>query len=74
MKIQEFIINTKIFKCYYSNQFFWFRLFDKGIKIRNIKKHPLLFTERYKLRKKLLICNICFTILKLHSNLTYNHI
>lgn len=37
---------SNIFCYYYENGFFWFRIFGSGLKIKDIRKHQLLFSER----------------------------
>lgn len=40
-----------------SDGFFWFRIFGYGLIFKNLKKHRLLFSERYKIRKSITIGN-----------------
>mgnify|MGYP001597717037 CR=1 FL=1 len=48
---------NKIF-CYYSeNGFLWFRIFGRGLKIKDTTKHQLYFTERHGKQKRLKIGN-----------------
>jgi hypothetical protein len=36
------------FSCYRSPRHFWFRLFGFGVVIKDVRVHPLLFSERTK--------------------------
>lgn len=48
----------KVFSHYYEPGFYWFRIFGKGFAFKNIKKHRMLFSERNRLEKYILIGNI----------------
>jgi len=54
----------KIFLYYHCNGLFWCRVnLGYGIHIKNIKKHPLLFSERIKRNHQLVIKNWLIKIL-----------
>ena len=57
--------NYKIvrFSYYRAEGFFWFRWFGYGLLIKNINKHPLLFSQRIGKKGKI-IKNIYFEVLK----------
>jgi hypothetical protein len=50
---------------YYCNDgFLWFRVFGYGLKIKDVTKHGLIFSERIGKTKKLIIGKWCIGILK----------
>jgi len=49
------ICGKNIFSCMIQTHSFWFRIFNKGLTIKDTKYHPLLFSERYKYVKGLTI-------------------
>jgi hypothetical protein len=52
LKSGRFISNNIL--CWqYSSGFFWFRLFGRGLKIKNIKKSQFLFSERQNRNKQI---------------------
>lgn len=43
----------RIFSCYRTDGLLWFRIFGKGLVIKNSVKHPPIFSERMGYRKGL---------------------
>ena len=55
----------RFFYIYYKSDIFWFRFFKSyGIAGKNIKNHPLLFSERNGYTKSLKLFGWSFKILK----------
>jgi hypothetical protein len=46
---------------YYSNGSGWFRIFGKGLSIKNLNKYSLTFSQRIGKRKYFLLKNWCFS-------------
>lgn len=43
----------KVFSSYKEDGLLWFRVFGRGLSIKDINKFPLLFSERYGLTSRL---------------------
>lgn len=56
-------LNLKIFQLHISDGCLWFRIFGYGLSIRNIYKHPLLFSFRNGNKKYVMIKNTIVTYL-----------
>lgn len=54
----------RIFSKYQDKGFWWFRIFGWGLHGKNIKLHPMLFSERNRKVKFIKIGNWIFKILK----------
>ena len=62
------IIQWKLFKktwfyFYQENGFGWFRLFGYGLHWKDTKRHDLLFSERYKHTKYIMLCGYLIKLL-----------
>lgn len=55
---------NKLFCGYKYDGGFWFRVFGYGLAGKDIRKHPLLFSERYGYTKGIKIGNFFFHILQ----------
>ena len=62
------LFKFNIFSSCLSNKQGWFRIFGYGIKWKNILIHPMLFSERNKLNKYILIKNYLFAFLLKNNN------
>jgi hypothetical protein len=40
------IVNLRFLKVYASSGLLWFRLFGKGLHIKDVRRHPLIFCQR----------------------------
>lgn len=49
---------------YCKDGFFWFRLFGYGLYVKDTNKHPMIFSERYGLRKTAKIKSYIIGLLK----------
>jgi len=56
----------KVLKYYYATGFFGFRVFGVGLKIKDLREYPLLFSERNGYSKGFTIGNYRIGILKSH--------
>ena len=36
-----------MFSCYSERGLFWFRIFGRGLVVKDVRLHPLLFSERH---------------------------
>lgn len=54
----------KVFCSYKTNGLFWFRIFGRGLCIKNVNKHPLTFSQRNGYRKVIRIGKLCISYLK----------
>ena len=52
------------FACHYERGLMWFRIFGRGLLIKNVNTNPLLFSERYGYRKSIRIGNVLIRALK----------
>lgn len=50
-KEKKSVVATQFFSGMFEPTQFWFRFFGIGLTARNIKVHPLVFSERYGYRK-----------------------
>ena len=42
----KLLLNTRVLKIYRVPGLLWFRLFGRGLLIKNVRQHPLLFSQR----------------------------
>lgn len=42
----KLLLNTRVLKVYKMPGLFWFRLFDRGLLIKDMRRHSLLFSQR----------------------------
>ncbi len=54
----------RFFSSYYSDRLLWFRIFGKGLIIKDIRRHPLTFSERNGYKTVLKIGNYAIRVLK----------
>ena len=40
------IVNLRFLKVYSSSGLLWFRLFSRGLHIKDVRRHPLIFCQR----------------------------
>ena len=57
-------IPTRVISYYYGNSFFWLRIFEHGVCVKDTNKHKLRFSERNGYCKKIIIGKWCVTYLK----------
>lgn len=49
---------------YKTKGLFWFRIFEKGLLIKNVDLHPLLFSQRNNITKGVTFCKWYIEILR----------
>jgi len=59
-----FLSNMRVWSSYNKNGLGWFRIFGYGLKWKNIKHRPLLFSERHGYTKGITIMNWRISTLK----------